>query len=117
MDPYLIQLIDRSIHEGYMVQLREELHHYAEIARLCRPWVKTLLYTRNWIQGYPRILSYHLLWIADLHPVYRLCYDRLVYLVKMSFLFQAISIKPMSTTYCHTDIPMLLQYDTGTGFK
>lgn len=113
MDPYLFLVLHRSLHEGYMVQLRKELHDYAEIARRSRPWIKTLLYTRNWIQGYPRTLAYHLLWTADLHPVYRLCYDRIIFFVRMSFTFQAISIKPMSTCYCYTDIPILLQYDTG----
>lgn len=108
MDPHLLLHIDHLIHEAYMVALREELHFYSSIAAQCRVWVKTLLYTRHWNIASHRSFCYHLLSLACLHPVHRRCYDRIIFLVKMTTTLQSLSPQRLNTTYLHTDIPMLL---------
>ena len=110
MDQNIGLIIDRMVHELCMVEIRRELLEQCRIARHCRIWIETMMFTRNWTILLQRHTIYRVILSADLNPVHRTCYHRLLFLAKMSFSFQILSFggKSLSKSYPYTLIPMLL---------
>lgn len=91
MDVHVMDQIYRMVHELHMIDVRQELVQQCEIAARCRIWVETMLFTRNWGSFFQRDVIYRVILSAMLNPVHRKCYDRLLYLTKMTCTFHLIT--------------------------
>ena len=110
MDSNILCMIDRMVHELYMVDIHRELLEQCEMAKRCRIWVETMMFTRNWTILLQRHIIYKVILSASLNPVHRKCYDRLVFLTKMTFTFHILTTQtPIFFKYDFTPIlPILL---------